>query len=411
MIIQCEKCKTRFKLDDSRVTESGVRVRCSRCSHTFIVKRDTPEEESDFDVLLQGLGGTEQADTGAESVARVAGDSSEESSVEAELSPPAAEEKQDHSFGERDFATADALEPKEDKGSSVEPFAGFFRTGVALPQFQEHPASPEAEAVDDTGLDSRLDEAFRPYEAAAVSASALEGSVEGEMPAAEEKQELPFDDSGKTEEVPATPRHQEKWPVADSRADETADDELHPLSISSRRKKSPFFPILIGALSLLVAVVGGFYLFQNYAGDLDSLIPGGLKTEASRATIRTLEGSFLVSREAGELFVIRGEVFNSSGKPLSAMRVQGTVYSVNGSVLARRMVYCGNTFSPKELAFRSFSGMEKTMDRQFGDTLANLEIPPGKGIPFAIVFKNVPRDAKNFGAKIVDLSGAPPTGR
>ena len=271
--------------------------------------------------------------------------------------------------------------------------------------------SPEAEAVDDTGLDSRLDEAFRPYDAAAVSAPALEGSVEGEMPAAEEKQELPFDESVKAEEVRTTPRHEEKWPVADSRADETAGDEIHPLSISSRRKKSPFFPILIGALALLVAVVGGFFLFQNYAGDLGSLIPGGLKKEASRATIRSLVGSFLVNREAGELFVIRGEIFNASGKPLSAMRVQGTVYSVNGSVLARRTVYCGNTFSPKEMTFRSFSGMEKTMDRQFGDTLANLEIPPGRGIPFAIVFKNVPREAKNFGAKIVELSGALPTGR
>lgn len=410
MIIQCEKCKTRFKLDDSRVTESGVRVRCSRCSHTFIVKRDTPEEESDFDVLLQGLGGTEQEDTGAEGVAKCAGDSFDGSTEKAAQPSFAAEGKQEISFGERDFAAEDAVETKEGIDSSGEPFAGFFQTGVALPQFQEQPASPEAEAAADTGLDSRLDEAFRPYDAAVVSASAQEGSTEGDMPTAEEKQDVPSDDSEKHEEVPVAPRHEVKWPVADSEPEETSDDGLHPLSISSRRKKSPFFPILIGALSLLVAVVGGFYLFQNYAGDVDSLIPGGLKTEASRATIRTLEGTFHMNREAGELFVIRGEIFNASGKPLSAMRVQGTVYGANGSVLARRTVYCGNTLSPKEITFRSFSGMEKTMDRQFGDTLANLEIPPGKGIPFAIVFKNVPREAKNFGAKIVELSGAQPTG-
>ena len=46
------------------------------------------------------------------------------------------------------------------------------------------------------------------------------------------------------------------------------------------------------------------------------------------------------------------------------------------------------------------------MDRQFGDTLANLEIPAGKGIPFAIVFRNVPKEGKDFGAEIVDPSGA-----
>jgi predicted Zn finger-like uncharacterized protein len=44
MIIQCNQCKTRFRLDDSKVKESGVRVRCSRCKHTFAVKKEANEE-------------------------------------------------------------------------------------------------------------------------------------------------------------------------------------------------------------------------------------------------------------------------------------------------------------------------------------------------------------------------------
>jgi predicted Zn finger-like uncharacterized protein len=42
VVITCEECTTRFQLDDSRVPETGVRVRCSRCQHSFFVKR-TPE--------------------------------------------------------------------------------------------------------------------------------------------------------------------------------------------------------------------------------------------------------------------------------------------------------------------------------------------------------------------------------
>ena len=42
MIITCEECATRFQLDDTRVPEKGVRVRCSRCQHAFFVK-PTPE--------------------------------------------------------------------------------------------------------------------------------------------------------------------------------------------------------------------------------------------------------------------------------------------------------------------------------------------------------------------------------
>ena len=38
MVIVCEKCDTRFQLDDSRVPAKGARVRCSRCKHAFFVK-------------------------------------------------------------------------------------------------------------------------------------------------------------------------------------------------------------------------------------------------------------------------------------------------------------------------------------------------------------------------------------
>src|SRR5438105_2751160 len=40
MIVKCENCQTRFKIPDDKVTEKGVKVRCTKCSHTFRVKRD-----------------------------------------------------------------------------------------------------------------------------------------------------------------------------------------------------------------------------------------------------------------------------------------------------------------------------------------------------------------------------------
>ncbi|XXF79529.1 zinc-ribbon domain-containing protein [Myxococcaceae bacterium GXIMD 01537] len=39
MDVRCERCKTQYELDDSRVTEAGVTVRCTQCQHTFIVKK------------------------------------------------------------------------------------------------------------------------------------------------------------------------------------------------------------------------------------------------------------------------------------------------------------------------------------------------------------------------------------
>lgn len=37
MILTCERCETRFRLDEGRLPAGGARVRCSRCKHAFFV--------------------------------------------------------------------------------------------------------------------------------------------------------------------------------------------------------------------------------------------------------------------------------------------------------------------------------------------------------------------------------------
>ena len=46
MIIQCEQCQTKFKLDDARVAEKSIKVRCARCRHVFTVDSPPAVEES-----------------------------------------------------------------------------------------------------------------------------------------------------------------------------------------------------------------------------------------------------------------------------------------------------------------------------------------------------------------------------
>ncbi len=61
MIVQCEQCSTKFKLDDSKITDNGVRVRCAKCKHVFLVEKGA--EEADFEKLL---GGVDVPDVGEE---------------------------------------------------------------------------------------------------------------------------------------------------------------------------------------------------------------------------------------------------------------------------------------------------------------------------------------------------------
>jgi len=56
MILQCDQCSTKFRLDDARLKPGGVKVRCSKCRHVFLAGADFKHEESEFDAILSGLG-------------------------------------------------------------------------------------------------------------------------------------------------------------------------------------------------------------------------------------------------------------------------------------------------------------------------------------------------------------------
>jgi predicted Zn finger-like uncharacterized protein len=43
MIVECAKCQTKFKIADEKITPKGVKVRCSKCKHMFLVKPEGVE--------------------------------------------------------------------------------------------------------------------------------------------------------------------------------------------------------------------------------------------------------------------------------------------------------------------------------------------------------------------------------
>lgn len=42
MIVSCESCKSRYKLDDSKVTGRGAKITCPKCKHVFVVLAPAP---------------------------------------------------------------------------------------------------------------------------------------------------------------------------------------------------------------------------------------------------------------------------------------------------------------------------------------------------------------------------------
>ena len=52
MIVACESCKTKFRLDVARIKSARKRVRCSRCGHVFEVSPPPDQDEELFHVEL-----------------------------------------------------------------------------------------------------------------------------------------------------------------------------------------------------------------------------------------------------------------------------------------------------------------------------------------------------------------------
>jgi len=466
MVIQCDKCDTRFRLPDDRLKPEGVKVRCSHCKEVFTVyppaaepapsaaPQAPPEPESaggsdlDFDSAFSEEGGG--LDDGVSSAAL------------GDFDAPAAGEAPEEGGGE-DFGFDFSDGVDEDAGQSPNEFA--FDEGA----WEEESPAPSTAGEEGGPSEFSFDDSTWEEESAASEepAGAEETGVEVAGGAAEvgggTKDEFSFDeedwgesstpDSGAVSagagfdtdfgiednsafDAPAPGPTSLgggdfKFTEISSASGDSADDGLggsfeqdagfgmededlvsavpEPPVRRQKKSSSSTLPLLL-ILLLVLAGAGGFFLWQQgqltFIDDLIAQIKGvGAIPETSRIEIKGLDHDFVENREVGSLFVIRGQAINRFSEKRSSLQVKGELFDAKGGVLARQVVYCGNPFSNEELGALPFAKIEEGMGNQFGVALSNFEVPPGKGLPFVIVFSDVPADLVEYG---VDVVGSQP---
>lgn len=493
MIIQCEQCNTKFRLDDSKVKDKGVKVRCAKCKHVFTVKKDQPDTEAqpDFGTMFDqaaSLGQDEPSDAGEETLALFS--PTEESPVpepepspafdssifgldddskstismntlppdlpENEPAPVSAPSDDDFSLSSLEDDQGFALEQEQTKTDAGElDFSGFDfgdtaedadKTVVAAapaPDFGEmtmvRPQTPAAaeqeesdsfdfggedmfgdvvaestpeepsepikfdfqmdEFADSMGVDVDTGETGKSEQAGTMSEEPFSlGEIDfGDELSSVAVQQVHPDELKPGQELLFAPLAEAQQKPASVELDtltQAAQDELPPLSISSRRKQSPLYTGIIAAIAVVVVAVLAFFGYSMFSEE-----KGKAAADAGRITVRAVDAFFVKNKGIGDLLVITGEAVNEFAKPRAAIQIKGMVYDANDKVMASKTAYCGNPLTKEQLATMPLDKIDAAMTNQFGDSLANMEVAPGKSIPFVIVIAKPPAEGKDYGVE------------
>jgi predicted Zn finger-like uncharacterized protein len=168
---------------------------------------------------------------------------------------------------------------------------------------------------------------------------------------------------------------------------------------------------IFAVLFLALAGAGGYLGFTDSGrGALRSLVPAigpllggskGAKPGGPQYDIRNLIGYYDNTVKAGRMFVIKGQVTNAGVATKGRIRIHAALLDNTNKMLAEKTVYAGNVLGGEELRVADKDSIEKALSSPFGDRLVNLDIAPGKSVPFMVVFLDIPEgiDAYRLEAK------------
>jgi len=416
MIIQCEQCRTKFKLDDEKVSDRGVKVRCAKCRHVFTVRKQSEAPVPAFAAF----------ETSGESVTASAAPPPETETFASVPEPEEAFSFGDISFSAEtpeatpamaDFGERDLELPSQQEPETASDFSPAFSvvpeplptTAAEEPGFSfddiPQPGTTSADSFDFSAVDFEAVQSTVPAPAAEADSPSPENfdfstdSTAG-MPDAPETAPTGSSLTAAPEE-PATRQPEAVQPDSAFKAP-VADEEAPPLSISSRRRQGSTFSALIGIITVLVVAVLGYmgYIFISDGPKALSLFgKSAAQIEDGKITVQNVKAVFIPTAAAGELLVITGDALNTYKKPRAALQLKALVFGANSQVLVTKTAYAGNQLTNEQLLEMTAEKIEAAMNNQFGDSLANLEVQPGKTIPFTIVIINPPKEGDNFGVE------------
>ncbi|MFK5954250.1 MAG: zinc-ribbon domain-containing protein [Desulfobacterium sp.] len=109
---------------------------------------------------------------------------------------------------------------------------------------------------------------------------------------------------------------------------------------------------------------------------------------------KSINGRFEINQKEGTLFVITGNIHNTSQVTCTNVRVTGSLIDTKKAKIKSKTVVCGVTIPAQQLATLELSAMDKTLSNS--DPQTSFPLAPGQYSPFMIIFSKLPDNLENF---------------
>jgi len=455
MVITCEECLTRFNLDESILKKNGSKVRCCQCKHIFTVYPPTMGNHEPEPFILP-LDLEEKSTLGEkEKDFEVNAGAYSERDESAQKSDPG------YSMGTDQFELDDNLEFDEeldldddlefDDGLQLgmEEDSRLGIPGEQLPVEKTKDGTSEFDLELDVDLDMNLEMTTPEPKVNPPTLETAEPDEEinlSEFDEALESQEDLFSELSEEKELKKDPAKEFNTAGINPKAEINGDEDDNKESLSSEHKatkeetleetllldygiKEEFKkPVKVGKsvliiLFLAILALGGYSTCIMYNVEipyistiripflsdyLKPLPPPPMPIRLAPEK-KSVSGRFVTNTAADKLFVITGNVINTSEVVCSHIKIKGTLITKDNIKAKDKTVYCGNIISEEDLTTMEMAAIETLLLKDTGNNLSNVSIKPGQSVPFMIVFSDLPANLENFTVNVADFEKEIPT--
>ena len=166
--------------------------------------------------------------------------------------------------------------------------------------------------------------------------------------------------------------------------------------------------VILLVLLFLTLAGGGAYLAFTETGQetLRAIVPGmeslwlGGKGSVNPYHVGNLIGYYETGDNAGKMFVIKGLATNQGRTKKSGIRIRAELLDGNNQRIAEKTVYAGNVVTGLRTATRE--KIEAAMENRFGERLSNVDVAPGKAVPFMVTFFDPPDGIEEYRLEALD---------